>query len=163
MQDSWRQFEVGTILHGKTTLKSFLQFAEPVTCREYTLPQDEKINRPERLDSRERQNWAPCRKSQPATCKVNMEWKLELNLWTKTILTRGSEFFHGLNKLVHRTWSTRSTTTASRRPPRRSRKKFTLKNERTCFCKPIQRPKQKPRRSTSGLLIYKNLSDYSSS
>ena len=23
---------------------------------------------------------APCWKSQPATCKVNMEWKLELNL-----------------------------------------------------------------------------------
>ena len=31
-------------------------------------------------------------KSQPVTYKVNTEWKLELNLWTKTILTRGSEF-----------------------------------------------------------------------
>ena len=34
----------------------------------------------------------PCWKSQPVTCKVNVEWKLELNLQTKTILTRGSEF-----------------------------------------------------------------------
>ena len=34
----------------------------------------------------------PWWKSQPVTCKVNMEWKLELNLQTKTILTRGSEF-----------------------------------------------------------------------
>ena len=29
-----------------------------------------------------------------------MEWKLELTLQTRTILTRGSEFSHGLNKLV---------------------------------------------------------------
>ena len=31
----------------------FLQFAEPVTCREYTLPRDEKSTEPERFDSRE--------------------------------------------------------------------------------------------------------------
>ena len=29
-----------------------------------------------------------------------MEWKSELNLWTKTILTRGSELLMALNKLV---------------------------------------------------------------
>ena len=49
-----------------------------------------QINWPERLDSREHQNW---------TRKVNTEWKSELNLRTKTILTRGS-ISHGLNKLV---------------------------------------------------------------
>ena len=51
-----------------------------------------KIDWPERLESREHKNWTLCWKSQPVTCKVKMEWKLELNLWTKTILTRGSEF-----------------------------------------------------------------------
>ena len=39
-----------------------------------------KINWPERLDSREHQKWTRCWKSQPVTCKVNMEWKSELNL-----------------------------------------------------------------------------------
>ena len=34
----------------------------------------------------------PYWKSQPATYKVNMEWKLESSLRTMTILTRGSEF-----------------------------------------------------------------------
>ena len=34
-----------------------------------------KINWPDRMDSREHQNW-----TQPVICKANMEWKLELNL-----------------------------------------------------------------------------------
>ena len=51
-----------------------------------------QINWPERLDSRETPKVDPHRKSQPVTGKVNMEWKSELNLFTKTILTHGSEF-----------------------------------------------------------------------
>ena len=57
----------------------FLQFAEPVTCREYTLPRDENqltrkvgFKRIPKLD--------PYWKSQPVTCKVNMEWKSEFSL-----------------------------------------------------------------------------------
>ena len=61
--------EVGQYFMTKDT-EEFSQFTEPVKCREYTLPRDEKNMW---LDSREHQNWAP-------TCKVNMEWKLELNL-----------------------------------------------------------------------------------
>ena len=34
----------------------------------------------------------PYWKSQPATYKVNVEWKSELGLQSKTIFTRGSEF-----------------------------------------------------------------------
>ena len=41
----------------------------------------------------------PCWKSQPVTYKVNTEWKSELNLWTKTILS-WVRISHGLNKLV---------------------------------------------------------------
>ena len=78
------------------------------------------INWPERLDSRKHQNWVRVRES-PATCKINMKWKLELNLYTKTILTCGSEFLMDWTSWS-RIWSTTSTTTTSRRPLRRSRK-----------------------------------------
>ena len=66
----------------------------------------------------------PCWKSQPATYVVNTEWKSELCLWTETALTPGSEFLMGWTNWS-RTSSTRSTTTTSRRPLRRS-----LKNSR---------------------------------
>ena len=47
--------EVGQYFMIKHT-DEFLQFAEPVSCREYTLPRDEKSTDPS-LDSREHQNW----------------------------------------------------------------------------------------------------------
>ena len=69
--------EVGQYIMTKHT-DEFSQFAEPVTCRE-TLPRDEKSTDP--------QGWirgntkiVPVYKSQPVTCKVKKEWKLELNL-----------------------------------------------------------------------------------
>ena len=55
-----------------------------------------------------------------------MEWKSELNLQTKTILTRGSEFLMDWISWS-KTWSTKSTTTTSRRPLRRSRKSLRWK------------------------------------
>ena len=69
--------EVGQYFMTKHTDES-LQFAEPVTCREFSLPRDAK--------STDSKGWIP------VTCKVNMEWKSEFNLQTKTILTRGSGF-----------------------------------------------------------------------
>ena len=57
----------------------FLQFAEPVTCRESSLPRDDKSTDPK--------GWiqgntkiGPYWKSQPVTYKVNTEWTSELNL-----------------------------------------------------------------------------------
>ena len=38
--------------------EEFSKFTEPVTCREYTLPRDERSLDPKSLDSREHQNWA---------------------------------------------------------------------------------------------------------
>ena len=55
-----------------------------------------------------------------------MEWKLELNLSTKTNLTRGSEFLMDWISWSQ-TWSTKSTTPTSRRPLRRSRKNLRWK------------------------------------
>ena len=70
-----------------------------------------------------------CWKSQPATCKVNMEWKSELNLQTKTILTRGPEFLMDWTSWSQ-TWSTRSTTTTSRRLSQRRRKYLRVQVDR---------------------------------
>ena len=64
-------------------------------------------------------------KSQPVICKVNMEWKSELNMWTNTSLTRGSEFLMAWTNWSQ-TWSTRSATTTSRRPLQRRRKYLRL-------------------------------------
>ena len=63
---------------------------------------------------------APCWKSQPFICKVSMECKVELNLWTKSILTRRSEFLVDWTSWSQ-TWSTKSTTTTSRKLLKRRR------------------------------------------
>ena len=48
--------EVGQYFMTKHT-DEFSQFTEPVPCREYTLPRDEKSTDPKGLDSREHQHW----------------------------------------------------------------------------------------------------------
>ena len=67
--------EVGQYFMTKDT-DEFSQLTEPVTCREYTLPRDEKSADPK--------GWIRGNtKIGPvltATCKVNMDCKLELNL-----------------------------------------------------------------------------------
>ena len=72
----------------------------------------------------------PCWKSQPVTYKVNTEWKSELNLWTNTILSRGSEIFNGLNKLV--------TDLIDKEYDDNEQETSTTKTEVFCVCKPIQ-------------------------
>ena len=90
--------EVGQYFMTKDT-EEFSQFTELVTCREYTLPRKENhLTRMVGFEGTPRLD--PYWKSQPVTCKVNTEWKSQLNLFTETILTRGSEISHGLNKLV---------------------------------------------------------------
>ena len=72
-----------------------------------------------------------------------MEWKLELNLWTKTILTRGSEFLMNWTSWSQ-TRSTKSTTTTSRRPLRRRRKHLRWKTNVLAFAS-RSKAKAKPR------------------
>ena len=70
--------EVGQYFMTKDT-QEFSQFTESVACREYTLPRDEKSSDPKgwiRGNTKLGLYW----KSQPATYKVNLERKLELNL-----------------------------------------------------------------------------------
>ena len=59
--------------------EEFSQFTGAVACREYTLPRDEDTSEPKGW-IRETPRLGPYWKSQPVTHKVNMEWKLELNL-----------------------------------------------------------------------------------
>ena len=70
--------DVGQYFMTKDT-EEFSQFTESVACREYTLPRDENyLTRKVGFEGTPK--LGPCWKSQPVTCKVNMEWKLELNL-----------------------------------------------------------------------------------
>ena len=70
--------DVGQYFMTKDT-EEFSQFTESVACREYTLPRDEKyLTR--KVGFERTPKWDPCWKSQPVTCKVNMEWKLKLCL-----------------------------------------------------------------------------------
>ena len=54
------------------------QFTDSVACREYTLPRENQLTQKVGFEGTLRLD--PYWKSQPATCKVNMERKLELNL-----------------------------------------------------------------------------------
>ena len=70
--------EVGQYFMTKDT-EQFSQFTDSVACREYTLPRDEKSSDPKGW-IRGNTKIGPYWKSQPATYKVSMEWRLELSL-----------------------------------------------------------------------------------
>ena len=106
-----------------------------------------QINGPEKLDL------DPYWKSQPVICKVNTKWKFQLNQSTKTILTRGSEFLMDWTSWSQ-TWSTRSTTTTSRRPLKRRRTNF-VKDGCVFFCTLIN-GKSKTKKTYIYLLMFKD-------
>ena len=70
--------EVGQYFMTKRT-DEFSQLTEPVTCRE-TLCHEMKNQLTRNVGFEGTPKLDPCQKSQPVTCKVNMKWKLELNL-----------------------------------------------------------------------------------
>ena len=94
--------EVGQYFMTKHT-DEFLQFAEPVTCREKPLQRDENSTDPKGW-IRGKTKMDPCWKSQPVTYKVNTEWKSELNLWKRQFSLVGLNFSwieqvgHGLDR-----------------------------------------------------------------
>ena len=55
------------------------QPTDSVACREYTLPRDEN-HLTRKVGFEGTPKLGQCWNSQPVTCKVNMVWKLELNL-----------------------------------------------------------------------------------
>ena len=137
LENSWSR----TILHDKTYWRVLTICRASDMSRGYVTTR-RQINWPERLDSREHQKLGPCWKSQPVICKVNTELKSELNMWTKTLLTRGSEILMAWTSWS-RTWATRRTTKAWDAVQR-----ICVENECTCFCEPIK-AKAKPQRRIS--------------
>ena len=83
--------------------------------------QETKIHLNHKVGSKGIQNLVPYWKLQFVAHKVNMEWRSELSLWTKTILTLVSEFLMAWMSWS-RTWTTRSRTTTSRKPQKCSSK-----------------------------------------
>ena len=70
--------DVGQYLMTKDT-EEFSQFTESVACRGY-ICQEMKNHLNQKVGFEGTPKLDPYWKSQPATCKVNLEWKLELNL-----------------------------------------------------------------------------------
>ena len=89
--------EVGQYIMTEDT-DEFPQFTEPVTCREYTLPRDEKSTDPERLDSREHQNWT---RVEVTTSYLQGKYGVEIRIEfaNKDISHSWVRISHGLNKL----------------------------------------------------------------
>ena len=98
MQNSWKQLKSDSTSWQSTLTNSHnLQNQWHVVS---TLYQEMKNHLTRKVGFEGTPKLDPCWKSQPITCKVNMVWKSELNLWTKTILTRGSDFLMDWTKLV---------------------------------------------------------------
>ena len=60
--------------------EEFSKFTDSVACREYTFPREMQNHLTQMVGFEGTPRLDPYWKSQPATYKVNMEWKLELNL-----------------------------------------------------------------------------------
>ena len=71
--------EVGQYFTTKDTAE-FSHFTDSVACRENTLPSDESKHLTRKVGFEWTPRWDPYQKSQPATYKVNMKWKLHLSL-----------------------------------------------------------------------------------
>ena len=112
MQDSWQQLKSDSISSRKTLKNSHnSQIQWPVVR---TPCQETKIHLNQKVGFEGTPGLGPYWKSQPATYKVNMEWKSELSPWTRTILTRGSEFLMTWISWSQ-TWTTRTKTTTTRK------------------------------------------------
>ena len=90
--------EVGQYFMTKDT-EEFSQFAEPVTCREYTLPRDEKSSDTKGWIRGNTKIWPV---SEVTTSYLQGKYGVEIRIDSvnKDNLTRGSQISQGLNKLV---------------------------------------------------------------
>ena len=113
MQDSWQQLRSDSTSWHKTLKNSHNSQIQWLVVSKTHLNQKVGFEGILRLH--------PYWTSQPATYKVNMEWKSELSVWTKTILTHRSEFLMAWINWS-RTWATRRTMTTSRKPQKCSSK-----------------------------------------
>ena len=93
-----------------------------------------KTNWPERLDSREHQNWT--RVGSHNELPARWAWSGNQNWnWTETILTRGLEFLIDWTSWSQ-TWSTKSTTTTSRKTSETKMEVFAFASRSKAKAKP---------------------------
>ena len=150
MQDSWLQLKSDSTSSRKTLNNahrfSGLSWVHFAKRGKFYLNQKVGFEETPRLD--------PYWKLQPVAYKVNMEWKWELCLWTKTVLTRGSEFLMA-RKVGHKLqqWPRRQRVGNLRNAVRR----LCVKIECKWFCKPIK-GRSKTTKTYFCQLIQKNFS-----
>ena len=145
--------DVGQYFMTKDT-EEFSPFTESQWLVASTLCQEKKNHLTRKVGFEGTPKLGPYWNSQPATYKVNMEWKLELNLWTKTIVTRGSE-------LLMTEWVSHALEQQQGKRQQRAEnlrdavRKLNVENECTCFCEPIK-GWSKTTKTCSCQLIHKN-------
>ena len=74
-ENSWRR----TVLHDRRHWRILIIYRNSGLSWVHSAKRRRSVTT-KRWDSRKHQNWTRIWKSQPVTCKVNMEWKSELNL-----------------------------------------------------------------------------------
>ena len=112
MQDSWPQLMADSISRQNTLMIFIIHKFSGLSLVHFA--KRWKLIGTSRLDSGEHWDWTRIGNHNLPPYKVNMEWTSELNLWTRTILTRGLEFL-----MAWISWS-RTWTTTSRKSQKRS-------------------------------------------
>ena len=144
MQDSWQRLTSDSTSWQNTLTSSYILQSQWLVVSKLCQEMRNHLTRKVGLEGTPK--LGPYWKSQPVTHKVNMQWKFELNLSTKTILTRGSEFVMAWTNWSQ-TWATTRKTTITSRKPLRCSSKILRWNECTCFCD-RSKAKTKPQRRT---------------
>ena len=137
--------EVGQYFMTKHT-DEFSQFTEPVTCREYTLPRDEKSTDPK--------GWVRGSTKIEPVLEVTSSYlqgeygvEIRMNLWRKTILTRWSEFLMDWISWSQ-TWSTKEYEDNEQETSEPKTEVFALKTEVFAFAS-LSNAKAKLRRPST--------------
>ena len=115
----------------------FLQFAEPVTCREYTLPRDEKSTD---LKGSIRGNTKIGPVLEVTTSYLHGKYGGEIRIDSvhKDNSHSWVRISHGLNKLVKDFRNNKENENNEQETSEMQFENFALKNECICFCKPIK-------------------------
>ena len=133
MQDFWMLLKLDSTSWRKTLQNSHNSVQRRVVS---TLCQETKKHHNQKDGSKKTPKLGPYWKLQPVDCTVSTELRSELCLWTKTILTPGSEFLMDQTSLWW-IWTTMS----------RKFQKFSSKNMRWNWMRRISQADQRPKQN----------------
>ena len=134
--------------------EEFSQFTEPVTCREYTLPRDEKSSDPKGWI---RGNTKIGPVLEVTTCCLQGKKRVEIRIESMNKDNSHSwvRISHGLNKLVTDLSNNKENDNNEQETSETKSEEFALKTNVLAFCKPIK-GSSKTTKIYLCLLIYKN-------